>query len=45
MPCSGCSALHGVNPNFFKKKSEMGIEIETETEIEIEIGNNTENGI
>ena len=19
MPCSGCSALHGVNPNFFKK--------------------------
>ena len=19
MPCSGCSGLHGVNPNFFKK--------------------------
>ena len=19
MPCSGCSALHGVNPNFLKK--------------------------
>ena len=21
MPCSGCSALHGVNPNWKKKKS------------------------
>ena len=21
MPCSGCSALHGVNPIFFKKRS------------------------
>ena len=22
MPCSGCSALHGVNPNLKKKKKE-----------------------
>ena len=21
MPCSGCSALHGVNSNFFQKKA------------------------
>ena len=23
MPCSGCSALHGVNPNLKKKKKKM----------------------
>ena len=28
MPCSGCSALHGVNPNYIKKKNNKKTSLE-----------------
>ena len=35
MPCSGCSALHGVNPNFLRKLLLHCYELVLATEIEI----------
>ena len=30
MPCSGCSALHGVNPNFLNTKNDSEIQVEVD---------------